>query len=283
MKNKGFTLVELVIVIFIITLLATISTVSYLYFERKTNLDKTANDILSVIKTAQNRTLASEGASQYGIHFETNQYILFKGSSYSVGSPDNTTYSLPQQVEIYNISLSGGGSDVIFQRISGATDQSGTIGLRLVSDVSKTRSITISSTGHAEIEPSGTPCCTTNRNIDTRHLNLTLGWSIQTYTTLTLTFPDTPTVNENITMADYFNPEQSVFSWSGSVDVNGESQELVIHTTFLDATNTILSIHRDQGKNTKPLQVYIDSRDIVSYTADGEITVNTYGGTPELQ
>ena len=92
-----------------------------------------------------------------------------------------------------------------------------------------------------------------------------------------------PSVNTDIVMTDYFNGDQTEFNWSGVIDVNGENQELIIHTVFLDATNTILSIHRDQDLNNKPLEILIDSKDIISYTADGEVAIETYGGTAEAQ
>ncbi|MFH1611705.1 MAG: type II secretion system protein [bacterium] len=285
MKNnqKGFTLIEILTVLSIIVLLITMSGFSYLYFSRKTDLEKNAHDISSIIELAQSKTLASEGSAQHGVHFESDKYVLFVGDTYIVDDINNKEYHLPSRLEISAINLIGGGQNTIFEKISGRTEQSGTVVIRPIAEPTDIRTITIFSSGRAEIESSGTICCDTNRIVDTRHLNLTLGWSIQGATTLTLDFDDMPSVNTDIVMADYFNGDQTEFNWSGVIDVNGENQELIIHTVFLDATNTILSIHRDQDLNNKPLEILIDSKDIISYTADGEVAIETYGGTAEAQ
>jgi len=281
--NKGFSLIELLISISVILFLIGMSIVSYRSFGKETELENTAQHVLATLKLSQTKTLASEDASPYGVHFENNQYILFKGDTYQATSPDNQTYQLSNHLEIYDIDLADGGNDIVFQRISGRVNQNGTTSLRIISQPTKTRTITIRSSGQIELGASLAECCTTNRLSDSRHLHLILGWSIQGSTTLTLYFPDIPEVTTNINMADYFNTEQTEFDWSGTIDVNGQNQELHIHTHFLDALETILCIHRDKDKNNKPLQVLIDGQDIVSYTTDGTATAGLWGGTMEIQ
>ncbi|MFC1701092.1 prepilin-type N-terminal cleavage/methylation domain-containing protein [Patescibacteria group bacterium] len=283
LQENGFTLIEILTTITISIILMSISSISYIYFSRKTDLDKTTYDIITTIQTAQAKTLSSEDSFQYGVHFENDKYVLFKGNSYLAGDPNNKEYSLPDRIEIYNINLTGSGSEVIFQKISGKTDQNGTIGLRIILEPSNEKTITITSLGNTELESSGIICCNTNRITDTRHLNLTLGWTIQGATTLTLNFPDTTEVNTDIDMTNYFNVGQTEFNWSDTIDVNGQNQELIIHTVFLDATNTILSIHRDQDNNNKPLEILIDAKDIISYTANGDATIESFGGIAEAQ
>ncbi len=208
---------------------------------------------------------------------------MFKGNLYQPGDPDNKIYQLPSRLEIYNINLSDGGNDVIFKRISGESEQNGTIALRIISEPTRIKTITIDASGRIELDSSLVECCTSNRLIDTRHLHLNLGWSIQGSSILTLYFPDLPEVTSNINMVDYFNTEETEFDYSGVINVNGQNQELRIHTHFLDATSTILCIHRDRAKNNKPLQIFIDTKDIISYTAPGEATIGTFGGSGQIQ
>ena len=281
--QKGLSLIEVLIVIFIIVLLVSISTLSYRFFERGTELESASQEILAVLKLVQTKTLASEKASQYGLHFENDRYILFKGNLYQAGALENKIYQLPSRLEIYQINLSDGGNDVVFKRISGESEQNGTIALRIVSEPSRSKTITIDASGRIELDPSLAECCTTGRLTDTRHIHLNLGWSIQGTSILTLYFPDIPEVTTNINMADYFNPGETEFDYSGIIDVNGQNQELRIHTHFLDATSTILCLHRDRAKNNKPLQISIDTKDIISYTAEGEATIGTFGGSGQIQ
>ncbi|MFH1461226.1 MAG: prepilin-type N-terminal cleavage/methylation domain-containing protein [Patescibacteria group bacterium] len=282
-KQRGFTFIETLIALAVIALIITITISSYRYFEKNTELENTAQKIVSVLKSAQTKTLASEQASQYGVHFENDKYILFKGDTHQPEADDNIDYQLPNRLEIVNISLNGEGADVVFQRINGQTEQNGTIDLRIISQPSKLETVNIHSTGQIELASSLGECCQTNRLIDGRHIHFNLGWSIQSSAVLTLYFPDTPEVIVNINMADYFNLSQTEFDWSGTIEVNGQNQELRVHTHSLDAVNTILCIHRDNSQNNKPLQISIDGKEIISYTADGQATVGFWGGIMEIQ
>ncbi len=283
MKNKGFSLIEILITIAIISFLVGTSIVSYRFFEKGTELESAAQNILFTLKLAQTKTLASEDASVYGVHFENNKYILFKGEIYQKGSADNKIYQLPNRLEIHNIDLTNEASSTVFQRIDGKTDQSGVIGLRIISQPDKVKTITIQSFGQIELDANLNECCITNRLADNRHLHLNLGWGIQNSITLTLHFSDVPEKTVDIGMVDYFNPDKTEFDWSETIDVNGQNQELHIHTHFLNEFNTILCIHRDRTENNKPLQLLIDAKDIISYTTEGEISVGVYGGTVEVQ
>jgi len=282
-KNKGFTLIEFLIVIFAIAILIVLSAAGYRFFEKKTELENTAQNILATLKLAQSKTLASEEASQYGVNFESDKYTLFKGDAYLPAAADNKIHQIPNRLEIYNINLADEGSSVVFQRIDGTTEQNGTIGLRIISKPTETKTITIQPSGQIESNAVGAECCTDNRISDTRHIHLDLGWSIQGSSILTLYFPDAPAVTENINMVDYFDVAETEFDWNGIIEVNGQNQELRIHTHSLDAINTILCIHRAQDANNKPLQISIDAKDLISYTADGATTVEAFGGAIEIQ
>lgn len=282
MRNKGFTLIEITITISIIIFLISIGIVSYRSFEKSTELENTCQDILSVLKIAQTKTIASDEASQYGVHFEDDRYILFKGNEYQSGSESNKIYNISDRLEIYDISLSDEGNDIIFQRISGKTEQYGNISLRIILSPSENKAINISSFGLVEIY-NETECCQNNRIADTRHIHLNMGWSIQNSLVLTLSFPDYPESNTNIDMADYFNAAKTEFSWSGSVNVNGKDQEIEIKTHSLDELNTILCIHRPKDANTESVNILIDSKNIILYNINGEISVGPYGGTLEVQ
>lgn len=266
----------------IILILVALSTAGLVSLRQNTDVGTSTHQIIAALQLARNKALASENDSNYGVHFESNKYVLFTGSTYSASAPDNEVHELKSTVEVHDINLVGG-SDVVFDRVQGTTSNSGSVGVRLINDSTNSRAITVLASGHAGLTGSVSP--TDTRITDTRHLHFDLGWSIQGATTLTLTFadPPNPTVQENVTMASYFDVGQTVFDWEGTVDVNGSDQKLRIHTHSIGASDTLLSIHRDRRDNTKAVTIDIDGQEIVSYTADGTATVGPSGGTIEQQ
>jgi len=281
-KNTGFTLVEVLVVIGVISILLSMSIAGFRLFEGKTELKSHAQNILTILELARTKTLASEDASQFGVRFEQNRYTLFKGDTYQEEGEDNKVYQLPGRLKINGINLTDEDDSVVFQRISGRVVSNGTIELITIAQPATT-TISIHPSGQIEIEATSSECCVENRLADSRHIHLDLGWSIQNAETLTLYFSDTPIVITNIDMVDYFNIDQTSFDWSGSINVNGEGQELHIHTHFLDEFETILCIHRNGDENNKPLQILIDTNDIISYTSEGNFLVGPHGGTVEIQ
>ncbi|MEK7219455.1 MAG: hypothetical protein AAB687_02145 [Patescibacteria group bacterium] len=109
-------------------------------------LKNAVGDVLSSINKARGQTLSSLDSSEYGVHFQANKVIIFKGTAYSAISPDNEMVNIVTPASISNISLSGGGSDVYFSRLLGAPSKTGTV---TISSTSYNRIITISATGVA--------------------------------------------------------------------------------------------------------------------------------------
>ncbi len=267
----GFTLIELLIVVAIVAVLTVIGLARFGTFGQQVSLDTETQKIISTVQRARNQTLASEEESQWGVHFETNKYVLFKGATYdSIGS-ENKEYDLGStEISVINITS---GDDVVFTRVRGNTSNDGNIVVRLVADTSKTKTIVINSLGQVSLQEAATP--TGTRTTDTRHLHLDFGWSMQGYSTMRLIFSDPPgaDVTEDIDISD--NTSGGKFNWEGTVDVNGDYQKLRIHSHFLDATNTILSIIRDRRDNDKKLVAQIDGTPIITYEAGGTATAGS--------
>ncbi len=278
----GFTIIEVLLVMVIGGVLLAITLAALRTVRQHVDIDAATHQIIAALQLARNKTLASQDQSSYGVHFESNKYVLFKGTTYNASASDNEVHTLAARLEIYNIGLAGG-SDVIFDRIYGTTSNAGAVSIRLTDEPTNTRTISILASG--QVGPQGSVNPTDTRITDTRHLHFNLGWSIQSATTLTLAFsdPPNPNVQQNVAMADYFNASQTDFNWEGTVDVNGSDQTLRINTHTLDSINTVLSIHRDRRYNDKAVTISIDGKQIVSYIANGTATVGAYGGTMQQQ
>lgn len=119
-KNLGFTLLELLIVIGITGILATIGVSTYISHQKSKLLDTTAQEIVNYLKYAQQKSIAQETQSQWGVHFENPTsgqgfYALYKGSSYS--SPEETRY-LPDGI-IFSSPPVASSTDISFSKLRG--------------------------------------------------------------------------------------------------------------------------------------------------------------------
>ncbi len=147
--KKGFTFLEMLIGVAIIGVVATIFASSLSLFKESSQLDESQVALVGLVRDARGRTIASENNASYGVHFEQTQAVLFQGVSYNSLSVSNEPYILPSFVQISAISLAGG-SDVLFQRLSGTTTNSGTVTLQSKNNVSRTRIITIYTIGNVK-------------------------------------------------------------------------------------------------------------------------------------
>lgn len=261
-KSRGFTLIELLMVMSIISILATGILVGVRTVNRKGELDRSASGTIELLRTARERTLATLNDDQWGLHLTGSSVALFQGATY-VSADD--TFALPSGVTA-TWALTGGGDDVVFDRIEGTTALSGTITLTNTSG--DDRVITVLDSG--EIALIGVlPVELGTRVDDTRHAHLVLIYDLSTATTLELTFIDMPDVIESITIADFVSGSQ--FLWRETIDVNGDDETLRLVSHVLGPATT-LSVRRDQADNGLPLEMRVDGILIASYTAGGTIT-----------
>jgi type II secretory pathway pseudopilin PulG len=145
--SRGFTIVEIVLALTILVLLSTVILASVRSYVREQALTGAVSSVAAVIADARNRTLSSRDALQYGVHIQDDAVTLFSGTTYSDGASGNEEILLDGNVTISDISLSGGGDDVLFERLTGDTNDAGTITLELLSDASRQKTIIIQSTG----------------------------------------------------------------------------------------------------------------------------------------
>lgn len=275
---KGFVFIELLVVIGIFMLLAGMGLASFRFFQNKMGLDETADQLVNILRLAQNRTLASEGQTSYGVHFAADTFTLFAGLSYNPASSSNQQYSLAKGLEIFNISLAGGGSDVIFNRLTGRTNQSGQASLRIAADPTQSRSIYISSAGQIGLVAQSLPSDT--RQEDSRHTHFNYGRAIDINTErIILTFDNSPnpSVVQEIIIKDNLDVNGQVY-WEGTVLVGGQNQQIVIRTHQINSPATVFSITRDRRFNGKALSVSLSGEpghDLINYTAVGAVSAGS--------
>lgn len=275
--RSGFTLLEIVLSVGILIFIGTFSFVSFRNSRSSEDLLTAGHNVLTVIRDAQSKTLAGQDNASWGVHVQTGQAVLFRGISYA-SATSTAPYALPPSITIDHISFLGGGSDIVFKRLLGATDQSGTFDLLIRGSSQPLFSITIDPSGMA-YQTRVAPAVTNTRIVDLRHRSFALGWSIKNAVTLTLTFSDPPNSDTIQTVAMTPLAPRTAFDWSGTVAVGGQNQTLRIHALSITDLATTLSIDRDCRRNTKKVKIAIDTKDIATYEADCQtIAVGAFGG-----
>jgi len=283
-KKNGFTLIEALTIVGILIVLVAISIPAFRFFQRESDLNNSVEETLNILRLAQNKTIASEGASQYGVHFETEKFVLFKGVNYDPSATDNEIHNLPKSVEIYKVELVGGGSEVVFDRVTGTTNQFGKVYFQLKTDISKNKTIYIENSGQVGLTSPTVPS-ETGRIKDWRHTHFAYGRPISTPSeSLTLNFEGG--VTKTIIISENFRDGQ--IYWDGQVDVGGQIQKLKIHTHRLNNPDTQFSIHRDRRYNNKSLDITLSgdsTGSLINYSTDGLTVTKTsiYAADPQRQ
>ena len=149
--KHGFTLVELLVVVAIMSVVSMIIFNTFVTFKTNQALNMDTDTVVEVLRQARNQTLTSKNSSSYGVHFSSTKVTLFVGTSYIVGSPTNQDFILSSTDTILTISLAPSGSDVVFDRLTGETVNYGTV---VVSSpgISKSKTVTIYKTGLMEYQ-----------------------------------------------------------------------------------------------------------------------------------
>lgn len=148
----GFTVLEILIVVSVLLVIISIVVSPFSSFRNRSILNTEVENIITLLNEARSNTLASLNDSEYGVHFEANRMVLFKGNLFTEPDPDNKEIIFDQTVYISNILLTGGGANVIFNRLTGKSDEHGTITIALTSSSTINNIIHIYSTGSTEIE-----------------------------------------------------------------------------------------------------------------------------------
>lgn len=145
--KKGISLIEILIVLAILVILMAVALPQFAKMRENQVVKNAVADVASTISRARSLSLASVDSSEYGVHFESDKVIIFKGTTYSLGAPDNEIIDIVYPASITNVTLggvSGSSGEIYFNRLFGAPSDNGTI---TISSTNFSKIITISATG----------------------------------------------------------------------------------------------------------------------------------------
>ena len=257
---KGFSLASLIVSIAIIGILFTVSIPVFNSFYKKSDLREGTEMVIGAVKLALTRTLASQGESQWGVYFtnlsEPDSFILFKGPDYSTReTSEDRVYYVPEETEFTDMDVNGTTTEVVFERVTGTTNNFGSIALALISDNTSSSTVFIDSSGQVGVKPYP-PTSDADRVKDARHVHVVYTDTISTTTdSLEATLDDS--VLETAVIAD--NLLSGQLYWHSEVDVGGETQVFTVKTLRINDPDTLFCISRDTRYNTKSFDLDIDS------------------------
>ncbi len=110
---KGFTLLEILLVIALITVVSVISPPIYTKIVSQTAINSNISTLISVLHKAQSNSLASLYDSVWGVKIENNKFTLFKGNDYS-----SRDQNFDEPYDSYGNFTTSGDNEIIFPKLN---------------------------------------------------------------------------------------------------------------------------------------------------------------------
>jgi Tfp pilus assembly major pilin PilA len=143
-------MMELIIVIAILAILSAIVTYSFHTVRIKKQLEVTIDSISFKLEEAKTNALAGKNGSNFGVEFDTDSYTYFTGTTYNSSSPNNVLTTIPENLEI-TTNLGGGATAVVFSRMTGVPQTTGTITVTNINNPSFYSEISIGQLGDINV------------------------------------------------------------------------------------------------------------------------------------
>jgi prepilin-type N-terminal cleavage/methylation domain-containing protein len=153
-QHRGFTLVEVLVVMGLSAILFGLASINLIKPQTTATLAGTTNTLVTDLRSQQIKAMSGDSisassAQAHGIYVQSNQYTLFKGTSYSAGDTDNFVVTLDAGVTLSSTLASG---RVVFTKATGAfTGFSGSANTITVTAGGSSKVITLNRYGSVSI------------------------------------------------------------------------------------------------------------------------------------
>ena len=125
-NSRGFSFIELMIAICIISVLALIATYSFGDSLKNKGLITITDDIVATLELARSNAMTGKGGTAYGVKFHNDSYIGFSGSSYISSNESNDVNTISNKYVISN-DIPGADDKIVFSKIKGESNHTGTV------------------------------------------------------------------------------------------------------------------------------------------------------------
>ena len=123
--SRGFTMIEMLVVIVIMSVLASVILPSLLNFRRSSLLNTETQEVVTLVNRARLLSVSSKNDERFGVHFEPSKLVLFQGATYTDGVATNEEHYFDSAISSAT-SINGGGSEILFAKVTGAASQTAT-------------------------------------------------------------------------------------------------------------------------------------------------------------
>jgi len=120
--NKGFTLIEMLLVVAIVSIIATFSTAFYSRFINQSSISNIQDQLISQARKAQTYAMQNKQNTNWGINYATNILTLYSGTSYAAR---NTAFDETFEFNT-NITITGI-TDINFAKATGKPNTTASI------------------------------------------------------------------------------------------------------------------------------------------------------------
>lgn len=142
-NEKGFSLIEMLLSVGIISVLVGLSLPIYQSFQSRNDLDLTTQSIAEMVRRAQTYARGNKGDGNWGVRIMSGSAVLFKGPDYVSRDPNL------DEMTVIPSALTPGGlkdTDILFSKLTGTPSPTGSITLTNT-NINDTRTITLNAKG----------------------------------------------------------------------------------------------------------------------------------------
>jgi len=122
--KKGFSLIEVLVAIAIISVISSIGVGGYSFFKASSEIDLNSQQVANLIRSSQKKAKAVRDDSAWGIDINASRVIIFQGSNFSSRDTNHD-----QTTSIKGLTSASGVTQIIFSKMTGLPDVSGTLTL----------------------------------------------------------------------------------------------------------------------------------------------------------
>lgn len=142
LNNQGFTLIEMVLVVGVITAVLAIGAPFYLSLSNRSEVDTAASLLAQDLYQAQSYSRSQNQDSQWGVAVNGQVITLFSGANYAArDQTQDVTYTVPSSVSL------SGTSEVVYSKLYGLPQNTGSY---TITGGGKTANVTVNNKGMVE-------------------------------------------------------------------------------------------------------------------------------------